>query len=350
MRVFQILLILAVINGSMALAQGPPPARVMVSKILFQEVAPNKSFIGTLYYERISHVSSEVSGLVNKIDVRTGGRVKKGGRLLSLDTEILEKEILIRQNQIEQATLYIDYSKKNYQRMDTLYKNDGISERDFDDARYVYQEALLKKMSAKTVLEKLLIQKRKSFIKAPFDGIILEKNVDSGDWVQQGKQLISIGSVKDLFIKVPVAETLLRYVSIGQTVTVIINAFDKEMTGNIENLFPIADAKTKNIFLKIRIPMLTTAAQNMSASVFIPTGIRQRLAVIPRDALVKFQGRDVVYTIRDGKAAMLPVHIVTYLGDRIGADNSHFEADMPVIVDGNERLRTGQAVLINGEN
>ena len=350
MRVFQILLILVIINTPLAHAQGPPPARVITSKIAFQEVAPNKSFIGTLYYERTSHVSSEVSGLVNKIDVRTGDRVKKGVRLLSLDTEILEKEILVRQNQIEQATLYIDYSKKNYHRMDTLYKNDGISERDFDDARYVYQEALLKKLSAKTVLDKLLIQKRKSVIKAPFDGVILEKNVDLGDWVQQGKPLISIGSVRDLFIKVPVAETLLRYVAVGQTVTVIINAYDKEMTGSIDNLFPIADAKTKNIFLKIRIPMLTQAAQNMSASVFIPTGIRQRLAVIPRDALIKFQGQDGVYTIREGKAVMLPVNIVTYLGNRVGADNSHFKEGMPVVVDGNERLRPGQAVLINGEN
>jgi len=345
----KILLILFIINVSMVYAQEQPPARVVVSKIVFQKVAQNRSFIGTLYYERISHVSSEVPGLVTKIDIRAGDQVKKGAPLVQLDTEILEKEILIHKNQIEQAKLHINHTQKHYQRMDVLYQKGGISEKDYDDARFIYQEALLKKLSAKTILEKLLIQKRKSMIKAPFEGIILEKNVDSGDWVQQGKPLISIGSVNDLFIKVPVAETLLKFIIVGQSVPVTINAYDKKVIGTIDNLSPIADAKTKNVFLKIRIPLLTKVAQNMSATVVISTSGEQKLAIIPRDALIKFQGKDVVYTVREGKAVQLPVNIVTYQGDRIGADDAHFTEGMPVVVDGNERLRPGQGVVIVGE-
>ena len=349
MRVLKVLLILVAINVPVVYAQGQPPARVVVSNIVFQDLAANRSFIGTLYYERISHISSEVPGLVTKITVRTGERINQSTAMVHLDTEILEKEISIRKNQIEQATLRINHTRKNYQRMDMLFQKGGTSENNFDDARFAYQEALLKKQSAQTILEKLLIQKRKSVIKAPFDGIILEKNVDTGDWVQQGKPLISIGSVKDLFIRVPVAETLLKFISIGHKVPVTINAYGSELTGTIENLSPIADEKTKNVFLKIRIPLLTGVAQNMSATVLIPTGIRQKLAMIPRDALIKFQGKDVVYTIRENKAVQLPVHIVTYQGDRIGADDEHFAADMPVVVDGNERLHPGQSVTIVGE-
>ena len=354
MRVFQALLILIIINTTMVYAQNKspeqPPANVVISKIIFQKLAQNRSFIGTLYYDRVSHVSSEVSGLVSKIDVRAGDRVNKGRSLVNLDTEILEKEILIHKNLIEQAVLHINHSKINYQRMDSLYKKGGISEKHYDDANFVYQDALLKKVSAKTILEKLLIQKRKSVINAPFDGIILEKNVDSGDWVQQGKKLISIGSVNDLFVRVPVAETLLKFVIVGQKVRVIINAYNKEMIGTIDNLSPIADAKTKNVFIKIRIPMLTRVAQNMSAIVFISTGSEQKLAMIPRDALFKFQANDFVYTIKQAKAVRLPVNIVAYLGKSIGADNDHFTEGMPVIVEGNERLRSDQRVVIVGEN
>ena len=71
--------------------------------------------------------------------------------------------------------------------------------------------------------------------------------------------------------------------------------------------------------------------------------------MIPRDALIRFQGNDFVYTIKEDKAVMLPVNIVTYLGDRIGADNGHFTEGLPIIVDGNERLRAGQSVVIVGE-
>jgi membrane fusion protein (multidrug efflux system) len=356
MRVVQILsikvlliLALAVLNGghgSMAHAWDQAPARVVISKIVNETLAQNHAFLGTLYYERISHVSSEVPGLVKKINVREGDRVNKGIPLVHLDTEILEMEIVFHKNQIDLARLSINHRQVNFQRMATLYKKDSISERDYDDARFVHQEALLKKISAQTTLEKLLIQKRKSVIKAPFDGIILEKNVDSGDWVHQGKPLFDIGSVNDLFIRVPVAETLLKFVFVGQSVPVIINAYDREMTGTIENLSPTADPKTKNIFLKIRIPMLTKVARNMSATVFIPTGGKQKLFMIPRDALIRFQGNDFVYTVKEKKAVRLPVHIVTYQGDRIGADNAHFKAGMPIVVDGNERLQPDQSVII----
>lgn len=349
MRAFQVLMILAIIHGSTVYAQERPPAKVVISKIVYEKAAPNRSFIGTLYYERMSHISTEIAGLVNRVTVSEGDQVKKGTPLVHLDTEILEKEILIRKNEIDQAQLSIEQSEKNYQRMDFLYKKGGVREKDFEDAGFVYQAAVLKKLSSQTILEKLLIQKRKSLIKAPFDGIILEKNIDSGDWVQQGKTLLSIGSVNDLFIKVPVAETLLKFILPGQKVPVIINAYNKKITGTIDSISPIADAKTKNIFLKLKIPRLDKVAANMSATVFISTGAGKRLAMIPRDALIRFQGKNVVYTIKEGKAVMLPVNIVTYLKNRVGADNEHFTENMPVVVDGNERLRPGQPAVSVGE-
>ena len=335
---------------SVAMAQqGPPPAKVVVSAIDFQEVSPNQPFIGTLYYERISHVSTQFPGLVNQVNMTAGEQVTKGSPLVFLDTELLEKEILIQENSIRQAILSIGYLEKNYQRMDTLFRKGGVSEQMYDDARYALDDARLKKASAKTLLAKLQIQQRKSVIKAPFDGVVLEKHVDTGDWVVMGKALFTLGAVQDLFIKVPVAETLLQFLSVGQTVPVTINAYDQKVTGVIENLFPMADAKTKNIFIKIRIPILSRAVENMSATVFLPTAEKRKLALIPRDALVNTMGMDMVYSVEDGKAVSLPVNIITYMGDMVGAGNDHFRQGMRVVVEGNERLRPGQAVVMGGE-
>lgn len=349
MMLLLLMLVLVILSnplGRCVVAQGQAPAKVVISKIVHEILAQNHSFIGTLYYERISHVSSEVPGLVKKINVQAGDLVDKGSPLVHLDTEILEKEILFHKNQIELVGLNIDHKQINFKRMATLFKKSSISEQAYDDAKFFYQEAILKRFSAQITLEKLLIQKRKSVINAPFDGIVLEKNVDSGDWVHQGKQLFDIGSVNDLFVRVPMAETLLKFVSVGQSVPVIINAYDREMMGTIENLSPTADAKTKNIFLKIRIPMLTKVAQNMSATVFVATGTKEKLAMIPRDALIRFQGKDYVYVIREKKAVRLAVHIVRFQGNRIGANDAHFTDGMEIVVDGNERLRPGQPVVI----
>ena len=78
MRVLHILLAISIIGCSTVYGQEPPPAKVVVAKITQQEIAENRSFLGLLYYERISHVSSEVSGLVESIEVREGGGAQAG--------------------------------------------------------------------------------------------------------------------------------------------------------------------------------------------------------------------------------------------------------------------------------
>ena len=121
------------------------------------------------------------------------------------------------------------------------------------------------------------------------------------------------------------------------------------MQGKIIDIDPVADMKTKNIFLKISIPPLPLVAQNMSATVSVPISARQKLSIFSRAALIKFQGKDFVYTVKEGKAAILPVNIVTFLGDRVGVDNPYIVPGMNLVVEGNERLRPDQPVIVAGE-
>ena len=231
-----------------AFAQEPPPAKVAVQQIVREIVSENRSYIGLLTYDRKSQVSSDVSGLVERVLVTEGDRVQAGEPLIRLDTEILEQEISLRKTRIEQIDLRIQLARKNYTRLETLLNRKGTSEKNYDDAVYDYQDSLAEKKSSELELEKLLIQKRKSVINAPFDGIILAKNVETGEWVQQGKQLVSIGSTQDLIVKVPVEETILQFITIGEEVPVNINAFNKKLTGTISQVIPTADVRTKNVF------------------------------------------------------------------------------------------------------
>jgi len=342
-------MLLRLICSATVLAQGPPPAKVVVTGISQLEVAENKSFLGILYYDRTSNVSSEVAGLVEIITVREGDRVSKSSPLVRLNTDLLDKKIAMSRTRIEQIELRIRHAEKNYQRLDTLYVEQGVSEKDFDDAYFTYQEYGKDKQTAEKELEELLLQKEKSVIPAPFDGVILEKNVDAGDWVQQGKQLVRIGSSHDLYVRVPVAETVLQFVTLGSEVPVVINAFNRELVGTVDDYDPIADPKTKNVFLKVRIPAINKVAENMSATVFIPTSLKRQLSIIPRDALIQFKGQDFVYAVKNDKAAILPVNIVTYLGDNVGADNPNLEPGMKIVVEGNERLQPDQPVVVTGE-
>ena len=72
-------------------------------------------------------------------------------------------------------------------------------------------------------------------------------------------------------------------------------------------------------------------------------------SILKRAALVKFQGSDFVYTVKEGKAAIMPVSVVSYLGDRVAVSDPYIVPGMSVVVEGNERLRPDQPVVIAGE-
>jgi membrane fusion protein, multidrug efflux system len=329
-----------------AAAEGPPPAKVKVAPVTQDEVAQTRTVIGVLYYERISQISTELAALVETVKVSEGETVKQGEPLVILNTEILDKEIDFQKARLEQIELRIANLKKNYDRLELLYGKQGVSERERDNALFEYKNAQVEKEATEANLQKLQIQKKRSIISAPFSGIILTKDVDSGSWVQPGKVLVSIGSSEDLYIRAPISETILQYIEIGQQLPITINAFGKELTGILEDIDPVADMKTKNIYLKISIEPLDLVAQNMSATVTVPASERRKLSIISRASLVTFQGKDFVYTVKDGNASILPVNIVAYLGETVAVDNPYIAPGMPLVIEGNERLRPDQPVTI----
>lgn len=339
-------LIMLLISPPAFSADGPRPAKVKVAPVTQEEVAQTRTVIGVLYYDRISQISTELAGLVESVEVKQGDTVKKGDPLVLLNTEILDKEIVIHKSKLKQIELRIANAKKNYNRLERLFGQSGVSERERDDAQFNFENAQIEKQATQATLQKLQIQKKRSIIPAPFNGIILSKDVDSGSWVQPGRQLVSIGSSQDLFIRAPISESILKFLQPGQQLPVTINAFDKELSGTLEDIDPVADMKTKNIYLKISIEPLGLVAQNMSATVSVPVSKPQMLSIISRASLVKFQGKDFVYTVKEGKAAILPVNIVAYLGDKVGVDNPYIAPGMPLVIEGNERLRPDQPIVV----
>ncbi len=330
-------------------AQEQPPASVVITKVTKEKVSQTQSVIGILYYDRISEVSTEVIGLVQEVLVQEGNQVKQGDILVQLDTEMLDNEISLKKTHIAQNDLLLQNTEKNFRRLETLYNESGVSEKDFDDSFFTFQNAQLEKQAGQEELASLLLRKKRSIIRAPFDGIVLTKDVDTGAWVQQGKQLVSIGSTADLFVRAPIGESLLRYFKKGQPVSVTLNAFEQKVQGVAEGIDPVADVQTKTIFVKIRIPAQKIVAANMSATVHLPASSEKELSIIPRAALIKFQGKDFVYSIKDNKASIIPVHIVSFMGEKVGVDSPHIVKGMTIVIEGNERLRPDQPVRVTGE-
>jgi RND family efflux transporter MFP subunit len=324
----------------------PPPAKVVLASVQEKLIAEDAPIIGVLYFDRVTGLSTEVAGLVTTARFREGDRVKKGDVLLKLNTDFLDKDIEMARTKIEQMAVRIEKAEKDLTRYEALHHNKAIREKDYDDIRFTHLDRTKERDVLKKQLEIALLKKAKSVIRAPFDGIVLEKCADVGDWIEPGADLCRIGSSGDVFVKVPVAEELLRYSPRGSSVDVTIHATGKRVPGTIVGVLPVADPRTKNCMLKIRLPRLETVVENMSATIRIPVGKRRRLKLVPRDALIRVRGKDMVYTVRDGQAVAVPINIVSFAGEHACTDSPDIPKGMKVVVDGNERLRPQQPVIV----
>ncbi|WDP89963.1 MAG: efflux RND transporter periplasmic adaptor subunit [Desulfobacter sp.] len=339
-----------------AMAAEQHPAMVKTATAVEQEQATRAKMTGTLYFERTSRVSPEEAGRAIQVNFMEGDRVSKGDILIRLDSRILQTELALQKARLAQAEIRIKKTKLNLDRYTELYRKDVATESGYDDLRLTLEEQQQERTALWQQAEILKIRLSKFIVTAPFDGIVLEKTAEVGEWVQPGTLLCRLGAVDSLFAEIPVAEHLMGFTREKERLEVTLNAFNRKISGIVEGIRPTADPKTKNVSLKIRLDyneslsasMKKSIAENLSVTAMVPVSEPQKLIILPRDALVQQRGRDMIYTIIDNKAQPLPVDVRYSLGDRIGVAAQGLAPGMAVVIEGNERLRPDQPVMIQG--
>lgn len=349
MKLRLLLIILLLFMSVPGQASEMPAAIVKTAEAFETTMASTTDIVGTLYFERVSKVAAEEGARVMNVNFREGDRVKSGQVLVRLDTRILKQQLALEEARLRQVELRIDNAKRNLDRMTHLFKNNAVTESAWDDLRFRHEELLQEKIVLNRQLEILRIRQEKSIIRAPFNGLVLDKNVETGAWVGPGSVLCMLAASDELYVQVPVAEELVRFTRKGDQLDVLLNAFGKKLSGTMEGIRPTADQRTKNISLKLKINYDGPVAENMSAIVQVPVSNPGTVLLVPRDAVIQFRGIDMVYVIKEKKAVNLPVKIIHAKGDQVGIEAEGLSPGTHVIVDGNERLRPGQAVETGGQ-
>ena len=293
-----------------------PPANVVVSEAVTGMVNPESEFIGTVYYHEVSEVACEVSGKVDTMSFEEGQRVKEGAELVKLNSDLLLSDL--------------NKAELNFNRAENLYKDDLISEQTFDDSRFE--------------VERLRIELRKKTIKSPFDGVVIKKHVERGEWLSPGSVVATIANDNIIDIITEVPGSIVRF--IDQNMRVTVKAGGKELEGKVSAIIQRGDIATRTFPVKIRVKNSISLIEGMEAMVILPVGDKQQTITVPRDAVISMFGMTVVFVVIDLKASMLPVNVAGYYGLKAGVIAEGLQEGMKVVVKGNERLRDGQEVVI----
>ncbi|MCG6869012.1 MAG: efflux RND transporter periplasmic adaptor subunit [Gammaproteobacteria bacterium] len=179
------------------------------------------------------------------------------------------------------------------------------------------QAALLQ---AQSQLEEIDAAIRDARSIAPFDGVILQKQIEVGDTVQPGIPLVNFGHVKYLRIQAEVPASLAQYLRIGMFVPAYLDTARSRVDARVSQIYPLADPSQHTVTVKFDLPMSVPGGPGMYAEVMVPDGSapQEPTVVIPRSALIQAGSLPGVLVVRDMNTSELRL---VRLGSGVGRDH-----------------------------
>lgn len=396
-----------------ALGQQGGPQPVVVAEVERTEVVAEKAFVGTVEPHRESVIGSAVEGRMIELLAREGDLVHKDDPLAQLRTKTVEiglaaanAELRLREEtlrelqngsrpeEIEQAEARLaaaqaeqKYQEANLRRLSRLRESsrsvvtDDAIEQAQAQAEQAQQSLLEARAALKLVREGprkeriaqaqasldfqqeqvALLEDRldKHTIRAPFDGVVTEKQSEAGRWVKQGDPIASMVDLNIADVVVDLPEQYVAQVRLGTPARVEVDALpDVQIEAVVTRIVPQAQRQGRTFPVKVEVqnsvddqgqPMLKAG---MLARVAIPLGRPRDSLVVPKDALVLGGPTPTVMRVvpdRENQGqwtvAIIPVQTGVATGNQIEILGDVQPGDR-VVVRGNERLRPGMPVRI----
>lgn len=188
---------------------------------------------GTIEPIQQVEVGTQVSGEVKKVYVDYNSQVKAGQLIAELDKTNLKVSVSEAQISYEKALNELNYIKKNYERQKSLYADKLISEADFDEISYRYNNAKSSLTQSKASLDKAKTNLGYADIYSPVDGVVLSKSIEEGQTVAASFNTPTLFTIAQDLTKMQVEadidEADIGQIKVGQRVTFTVDAFQNDV-------------------------------------------------------------------------------------------------------------------------
>ncbi len=268
-------------------APGRAPA-VEVARVETMRITDDAQAVGSLRSRQSVMLRPEVSGRVTQINFRDADRVRRGQVLVQLDDQLPMA-------QVKQAEAEVSIARANHKRNQELVEEKFIAQRAVDESAANLQVAEAKLSLARATLARLKIV-------APFDGVAGIRNINVGDYLKDGADIVNIEDLDALYVDFRLPERFQTKVRPGQTALVDVDALPgQRFTAVIHAIDPLVDANGRSVGVRGCVDNRHLKLRpGMFARITPVFGVREDARVIPEEAIVPQGGKQFVYKLVDG--------------------------------------------------
>ncbi|MDI9349138.1 MAG: efflux RND transporter periplasmic adaptor subunit [Candidatus Symbiobacter sp.] len=214
-----------------------PPTVVAVTKVETGSLTRRLAGIGSLSAAQQTTISPQLGGRVTKIMFEAGRFVQAGDPLVQLD------------DSQERASLAQFESQKRLAKL-TLDRSKALADQQFS-SQAALDSATTSLEVAEANIQNIQAQISQKLIKAPFSGQLGVRQVELGQYVSPGTNLVTLTDLSRLYVNFSLPEQKRSKIQIGQSVTVTSNSLPGErFTAQLRVIEPQVDVSTRQISLQ----------------------------------------------------------------------------------------------------
>ncbi len=317
-------------GGGQAPAAGAAarPVTVEVSRVQVMKLSDDVQAVGSLRSRQGVVLRPEVSGRITQLNFRDGERVRKGQLLVQLDDQLP-------QAQVKQSQAELSIAQANHKRNQELLAQNFVSQRSLDESAANLEVAQAKLALAQATAARLKIL-------APFDGIAGIRNVNVGDYLKDGTDIVNLEDIDTVYVDYRLPERFQTQVRPGQRAVVELDALPgRKFEARVQAVDPLIDANGRSIGVRASIANTQLLLRpGMFARVTTVFGVRDKARVVPEEAIVPQGGRQYVIKLVPGadKDSLVSQRVEVRVGIR--------RPGQVEIVDG---LKEGETVVTAGQ-
>lgn len=332
-----------------------PITPVSVVAVQSGQVNEEVPLTGSVTSIRTSSISPKESGYVETISVDEGDMVNRGDRILQLDKQLAEIEITRVRAQLDEAIASVKEFERQRDEAAELVEKKHIASTAFKAAaaQVEINKAVVQRLRAELRHQQVIAERHQ--VVAPFSGVISEKLVEVGQWVDSNTALFRLTELDPLRIEVPVPQFYFNRIQTGTPVTIRFDAIPSQLLQAIvSKRVPVSNqtARTFPVFIRFsNAELIVTPGMSVRVIFQLKDKNSGDTLFIPRDAIVQSPNGDKtvwVVASNDGKDTVKPIAVQTgnSIRQHIEIDAADLAVGDRVVIKGNGLLRPGQNVNI----
>lgn len=278
------------------------------SKVRLMDLSQTVDTSGNVMLSQNTNLYPAYEATVQKILCKAGDLVKKGGKLMVLESPYLEDQWTQANSNLQQAQINLDAALKDLNRCKVLFEAQGATLQEVETAQskvYLYQEQL---KVARFKMDDLIRKPdnanfidpnhRSLWICAPFDGEVAWVSARSGDKVLTQTLLITMSADNSLEIEADVDESEIKLVQPGQKV--IISGSDQDqppLTGTVAEVGNIGTEEAGVVNFPIRVKVAKAGRflkPGMTVDITIEVESHPNVLAVPAGAIIERRGRTMI--------------------------------------------------------